>query len=322
MRYIIIPGTDIKSSLICFGTVSIGSKLDQDRSFKILDAYLEQGGNFIDTAQVYSDWLPGERSSSEKTIGRWLQQRKNRDKIILATKGAHPGLATMHIGRMSRPEIEHDVNQSLQNLRTDRIDLYWLHRDAPAHPVEDIIETLNDQVKAGKIRYFGCSNWHTPRIKAAQEYAASRGLQGFTANQMQWSLALADPDKIKDKTIAVMDDAMKQYHLETGLAATPYSSQAQGFFHKLANGTIDQMAPNTREVYHAPENKHRFERLKALAAASGLSITQLILGYLHAQPFVTIPIVGCHTLEQLHDSMQAGDISLTPDQVRYLEQGE
>jgi aryl-alcohol dehydrogenase-like predicted oxidoreductase len=319
MKYTTIPTTELKPATICLGTVGIGSKLDQAASFELLDAYLDQGGNFIDTAQVYSDWLPGERSSSEKTIGRWLNQRRNRDNIILATKGAHPGLATMHIPRMSRQEIIHDLDQSLRHLQTDIIDLYWLHRDAPNHPVEDILETLNDQVKAGKIRYFGCSNWRTERIKAAQEYAAHHGLQGFAANQARWSLAHVDPEAISDKTTVVMDEAMVQYHRQTGLAATPYTAQAQGLFQKLASGAAGQIDPNSRRVYPAAENQQRFERVRRLAADTGLSITQIVLGYLQSQPFVTIPIVGCRTLDQLNDSLQAADIRLTPDQLRYLE---
>jgi aryl-alcohol dehydrogenase-like predicted oxidoreductase len=319
MKYTTIPTTELKPATICLGTVGIGSKLEQAASFELLDAYLDQGGNFIDTAQVYSDWLPGERSSSEKTIGRWLNQRRNRDNIILATKGAHPGLATMHIPRMSRQEIIHDLDQSLRHLQTDIIDLYWLHRDAPNHPVEDILETLNDQVKAGKIRYFGCSNWRTERIKAAQEYAAHHGLQGFAANQARWSLAHVDPEAISDKTTVVMDEAMVQYHRQTGLAATPYTAQAQGLFQKLASGAAGQIDPNSRRVYPAAENQRRFERVRRLAADTGLSITQIVLGYLQSQPFVTIPIVGCRTLDQLNDSLQAADIRLTPDQLRYLE---
>jgi aryl-alcohol dehydrogenase-like predicted oxidoreductase len=322
MRYTIIPSTELKPSTICLGSTNIGSTIDRESSFRLLDLYLEQGGNFIDTASVYANWLPGEKSISEKTIGQWLKLRKNRDKIILATKGAHPEMATMHISRLSRPELIHDLHASLKNLQTEVIDLYWLHRDDVNHPVEDILETLNDQVKAGKIRYFGCSNWWTDRIKAAQAYAAEHGLQGFSANQVMWSLALVDPTGIRDKTIAWMDDEMKQYHLETNLAAMAYTSQANGLFQRMAQGTLEQMDPNLRSMYQVKENQQRFERIKHLAANSSLSVTEIVLGYLQAQPFPTIPIVGCRTVEQLRDSLKAAEVSLDPDQVKYLEQGE
>jgi aryl-alcohol dehydrogenase-like predicted oxidoreductase len=322
MKYTIIPSTELKPSTICLGSTNIGSTIDQENSFRLLDLYLELGGNFIDTASVYANWLPGEKNISEKTIGRWLKLRKNRDKIILATKGAHPDLSTMHISRLSRPEIVHDLHASLKNLQTEVIDLYWLHRDDVNRPVEDILETLNDQVKAGKIRYFGCSNWRTARIKVAQTYTAASGVQGFSANQMMWSLALVEPAGIRDKTIAWLDDEMKQYHLETGWAAMAYSSQANGLFQKMAQGTVDQMEPNVRSMYQLEENQHRFERIKRLAANSSLSVTEIVLGYLQAQPFTTVPIVGCRTVEQLTDSLTAAEVRLEPEQVKYLERDE
>jgi aryl-alcohol dehydrogenase-like predicted oxidoreductase len=102
MRYINIANTDLKPSAICFGTAHLGSIIDQRTSFRLLDNYLERGGNFLDTAKVYADWLRGERSSSEKTIGRWMRQRKNRGRVILAPKGGHPKLAAMQIPRLSR----------------------------------------------------------------------------------------------------------------------------------------------------------------------------------------------------------------------------
>ncbi len=322
MRYTTIPHTDLQPAIICLGSTHIGSTIDRETSFRLLDVYFEQGGNFIDTASVYANWLPGERSISEKTIGQWLKLRQSRAKVILATKGAHPHLSTMPIPRLSRSEILHDLHASLKNLQTEIIDLYWLHRDDPHRPVEDILETLNDQVKAGKIRYFGCSNWRTARIETAQGYADQHGLQGFVANQMMWSLALVDPAGIGDKTMVVMNEDMKQYHRATGLAAIAYSSQANGLFQRMAQGTLNQMAPNIRRMYQVGENQQRFERIKQVAAESGLSVTEVVLGYLQAQPFTTVPIIGCRTVEQLQDSLKAAEIKLKPAQIKYLEGGE
>lgn len=321
MRYTVIPRTTLKPSVICLGTAEIGSKIDRDASFRLLDAYLDLGGNFLDTAQVYADWLPGERSTSEKTLGQWIAARRNRDKVVLATKGAHPRLETMNVPRMSRTEIIHDLDASLKNLQSDVIDLYWLHRDAPAVPVEAIIDLLNEQVQAGKIRAFGCSNWRTPRIQAAQEYAARSGRQGFSANQPLWNIGVVDWAAIGDPTIVNMDGAMWDYHRQTGLAALPFSSQANGLFNKLAEGRTSAIKPHTQRIYHLPENQQRSQRIQQLAGETGLSITQIVLGYLLAQPFTTIPIVGCQNLAQLEDSLTAADVQLTLAQVKFLEQG-
>lgn len=327
MHYTLIPHTSLKPALICLGSTNIGSAIDRETSFKLFDVYAEHGGNFIDTASVYGNWLPIERNISEKTIGLWLKSRHKRAEMIVATKGAHPDLATMHIPRLSRAEITEDVEDSLKNLQTEVIDLYWLHRDDPQHPVEDIVETMNGLVQAGKIRYFGCSNWWPARIQAAQTYAAGQGLAGFVANQMMWSLAAVEPAVIRDKTVAWMDEEMKQYHQKTGLAAIPYSSQAHGLFQRMAQGTVSQMSSNQRGMYQLEENQRReenqprFERVKQLAAQTGLSVTEIVLGYLQAQPFTTVPIVGCRTVEQLQDSLKAAEVKLDAAQVQYLEGG-
>jgi aryl-alcohol dehydrogenase-like predicted oxidoreductase len=320
MRYTTIPGTDLRCATICLGTSNLGSTIDRQASFDLLDAYVDLGGNAIDTASVYADWLPGERSISEKTLGRWCRERGNRDRILLATKGGHPDLSTMHISRLSRAEIVHDIEASLSNLQTDIIDLYWLHRDDPKRSVQEIIEVLHDQVEAGKIRTFGCSNWRAPRIRAAQAYAAQQGLRGFVADQMQWSLARADPDAVADKTTVAMDDDLYNFHLETGLAAIPYSSQANGFYQKLAGGARDRMSQGMLRTYDHAENRARFGRIQALSEEIGLSVTQIALGYLLSHPFPAIPIVGCKTVEHLRDSLSAADVRLTPEQVQYLSE--
>lgn len=296
----------------------MGSGLNQEESFTLLDTFFEQGGNFLDSAKVYADWLPIERSISEKTIGAWMRSRKNRDKIVVGTKGAHPDLATMHIQRLSPEEITSDMNASLVHLATDFIDLYWLHRDDPKRPAAEIIETLNQQVQAGKIRYFGCSNWRPGRIKAAQVYAKEHLLMGFAGNQMLWSLSKVDMDAVLDKTLADMDAETWQYHRQTGLAAIPYSSQAGGLFNKMANGSLAKLDAGILSMYPTAENEARFLRIRKVSLESGLSITQVVLGYLLSQPFATIPIVGCHTLSQLNDSLTVSDITLTDEQLRYL----
>jgi aryl-alcohol dehydrogenase-like predicted oxidoreductase len=319
MRYIGIPNTDLRPSVICLGTVHVGSTLDRRSSYQLLDGYLQQGGNFLDSAKVYSDWRPGERSSSEKMLGRWLKLRRNRDEVILATKGGHPQLSTMNVGRMSRQRITYDLNRSLKQLQTDVIDLYWLHRDDPCRPVEEIIDTLDGLRKAGKIRYFGCSNWSAARIRASEIHARRRGIQGFVADQMMWSLAPTRPKDLADKTMVVMDGRLRRYHLQSGLTAVAYSSQAGGLFQKMAQMPCEQLPPSMRRVAGKSANKKRFKRIKQVASDTGLSVTQVVLGYLLSQPFVTIPIVGPRTIDQLQDSLSAADTQLTEAQIGFLD---
>ncbi|MBI3959185.1 MAG: aldo/keto reductase [Chloroflexi bacterium] len=322
MRSSAIPQTDLAPSAICLGSSNFGNGIAPADAYQLLDAYVACGGTFIDTAAVYANWLPGEKNSSEKTIGRWLAANGRRDSIVLATKGAHPELATMHVPRMSPAEILDDLETSLRNLQTGWIDIYWLHRDDTARPVAEIIDTLHGQVAAGKIRYFACSNWRAERIAAAQAYAAGRGITGFVANQMRWSLAQIDPAATGDPTTVAMDDVTYAYHRRTELAAIPYSSQAGGYFQKMAQGRAGDVRPNQQKLFGCQENAARLARVQQLAQETGYSVSQLVLAYLTNQPFPTIPIVGCRSVAQVEDSMRAGDVYLTSEQVDWLARGD
>jgi aryl-alcohol dehydrogenase-like predicted oxidoreductase len=322
MRTISIPHSDLVASAICLGAGNFGSEIPQAEAFNLLDTFYGQGGNFLDSALVYAEWVPGGKGISEKTLGLWMKQRSNRPKIILGTKGAHPRLDTMHIARLSPQEIHSDLDESLRNLQTDWIDLYWLHRDDPGRPAGEIVETLNTAVRAGKIRAFGCSNWRAGRIHQAQAYAAQHHLQGFAADQMLWNLAVVDLTAIGDPTLAVMDQDLYALHRESGMAAVPYSSQANGLFSKLARGVPEELAPLHQGMYRSPENHQRLERAQQLAHELSLSLTQVVLGYLLSQPFPTLPIIGAKRPAQLLDSLSAGDVQLTSQQVGFLENRE
>jgi aryl-alcohol dehydrogenase-like predicted oxidoreductase len=311
-----MPGTDLNAAVIVLGTGSLGSAVDRQTSFQMLDAYLEAEGNIFDTAKVYADWLPGERSVSEKTIGAWMAARKNRSRLIVSTKGAHPDLATMNVQRLSPVEIVSDLEASLRHLGVETIDLYWLHRDDPARPVEEILGTLNRQVEAGKIRYFGASNWRLKRLKEAQAWAVKSGVQGFAANQIFWNIGEPDPERIPDKSLVFMDPATWRYQRDKGLAAVAYTSQANGYFTRRVRG--EPVSDQLLSVYHLAENEARIQRIQALAHQTGLTPSQIGLGYLTSQPFPAYAIIGCKTMAQLADSLSAADVQLTSTQVEGL----
>ncbi len=337
MRYVNIPHTNLSPSVICLGTADMGGKMSRETAFAVLDAYVAAGGTFLDTAKVYSDWIPGERSRSEKLLGEWLRERGNRSQIILATKGAHPDLLHMDTPRLAPADIVSDIEASLKHLQTDVIDLYWLHRDDPARPVDEILDTLNAQIKAGRIRYFACSNWRTARIQSAQAYAKASGCMGFVANQMLWNAAVMDPLGQPDKTLAAMDNAMHALHVETQLAAVPYSSQANGLFSKLQKPLaariqrdpkrlLLQVARHVRNVVYAQQalyprgpNSQQLVVILDIAAARGFTVSQVVLGYLLSQPFPVFPIVGCQNLGQLEDSLRAADALLSEDEIAQLD---
>jgi len=319
MKNVSISNTLLRPSCLCLGAATLGTKIDQASSFRLLDTFVELGGNFINTAKIYLDPVPGfEKSASEKTIGRWLKQRSDRDSILVATKGAHPELATMQIQRLSKTEITHDLEMSLQNLGLERIPLYYLHRDDPTRPVEEIIDTLQSLVEAGKIQYFACSNWRRSRIETAQAYAKERNIQGFVANQMGFSLKANDPARLFDPNMVLMDDDLQDFHTQTQLTAIPYGSQGGGYFQKMARRSKEERLSNPPASEVDEINERRLERLEALSLESGISINHLVLGFLLSQPFPVIPIIGCRTPEQLRESCDAADVRLSEEQVRFL----
>jgi len=307
-------------SPIALGTALFGATIDTPAAYELLDGFLEQGGTFIDTARMYNDWIPGPRGRSETLIGRWLADRRCRQVVVLATKGGHANLET-GAPRLNTRDIADDIDTSLKHIGVETIDLYYLHRDDPRTPVEPVIDALNAHARAGKIRYLGCSNWAAGRIHAANSYAEASGQMGFVANQPMWNAAVIDPAALPDRTIAVMDDAMRALHAEKGLACVPFSSQAGGLFSKLQSPLWSFAFRFGRGPagYPPGPNRRRYVALKRVAEARSLTITQVVLGYLLSQPFVTVPVVGCRTLDQLADSMSACDVRLTPTELAAID---
>ncbi|MDR0286247.1 MAG: aldo/keto reductase [Clostridiales bacterium] len=325
MEHIKLKNTDLKLSRLALGTDVYGKEVPEEQAFKLLYEYIELGGNMIDTAHVYADWLPGEKHSSEKTIGKWLKESGKRQNLIIATKGAHPKLDSMDISRLSYAEIESDIDESLECLGTDVIDLYWLHRDDAGKPAAEIIESLNKMVKKGKIRYFGCSNWRVQRIEESNKYAEKAGLMGFSASQIKWSLAVTTPGAVEDKTLVEMDAEEYNWYEAHKFPVIPFSSQAKGFFTKLKKlydegkiqldnngfpievfGQDEISKPGGKaNRYYNEKNLKTFAGLLNEEKRTGTTITSLALKYLTEQPFQVIPIIGCKTDKQLRESMAA-----------------
>jgi aryl-alcohol dehydrogenase-like predicted oxidoreductase len=319
MNTISIPKTDLTPSQLCLGTSNFGATIPQPDAFALMDAFVEQGGNFLDTAHVYANWIPTlPKSISEKTIGTWMKVRNNRHQIIIGTKGAHPDLATMHIARLAPADIVQDLNESLQHLQTETIDLYWLHRDEPTRPVGEIVETLDTQVKTGKIRAFGCSNWSTARMQAALDYANAHGCHGFVANQPMWSLAQPNPAAFGMPGLAAMDEAMLAFHQQSGWAVIPYTAQARGFFSKVTDQGPAGLSERDRQAYWNVENERRATIVQRLSSDYRTTAAQVALAYLLCQPIPTIPVIGCRTVTQLQDSMRAVELHLQPAAIALL----
>ncbi len=314
-----LPRTDLHVSRVSMGTGEIGSSLGKEESFALLDLYVELGGNFIDTAHVYADWVPGTKSLSEKCIGEWMKERGSRDNLVLSTKGAHWAIDKPDVPRLASRDIEADLNESLQFLGTDRIDLYWLHRDNPNIPVSDLLETLERAKASGKIRHYAASNWSVSRLEEAERIAGENGWSGFAGDQILWNAGVLAKHPYGDPTVGHMNAERFAFHQKTGMAVLAFQSQAFGYFHRLQNGTLNEMNPGFRGFYRPEETEARYFRIKRIMQKTGLTLTQVLLGCLSSQPhFVTIPIVGSRTEMQLRDSLSALDVHLTPEHVHLI----
>lgn len=310
-----LPGTDLTVSRLCLGGNRFGSALDDNESFALLDAFAELGGNFVDTALVYADWIPDvERSCSEKTLGRWMAARGCRSDMVVATKGGHHSFAEPTIPRLGREDLRADAYASVENLGGEPIDVYYLHRDDPARPIEDILATLEELVDDGAIRHYAASNLSADRLASAIRHAEEAGIRGFVANQLEWSLAEPKPDSVAPD-LTCMDAQFFDIHRAGGMPVVPYSAQAKGYFDKVRAGTV---LPESVRRYDTARNARIADELNKLADKYGVTPTCLALRGLLDVEFPTIPVIGCRTLPQLTESWATLDLPLEADDATRL----
>jgi len=304
------------ASVIALGTMDFGGRIEEGLAFDFMDAYVEIGGNFIDTARVYGDFVRRIQGGSEQVIGRWMEQRRNRDGIVLSTKGGHPEFDTMHIGRLSHDEVYSDISRSLDNLRTDCVDIYWLHRDDVNRPVRDILETLTDLCEKGMTKFVGVSNWTPERILEANACADKNGLVKIYANQPQFSLARQVV--VEDDTLCQVDAQTYEMHVRENLICQPFSSQAKGFLSKMDAQGEGVLTDKARRRFLCDENLAVLKRAQALSKETGLSVGAISLAWLTSQPFPTFPIAGVSRMEHIDALKEAGDAVLTAQQRDWL----
>lgn len=294
-----LAGSSLTVSALCMGTANFGTSISQEQAFAHMDRYVELGGNFLDTAHVYSDWIPGEKNRSEKIIGRWLKSRCPSN-IVLCTKGGHFSFDAPHISRVTPEEIKRDLEESLECLQTDCIDLYMLHRDHPTLPVDEIMDCLDEFVRSGRVRYLACSNWTAQRTAQANAYALAHGKSPFIVNELMWSMAAINREGIPDDYI-VMDDSMLRLGLASGMSFMCYSAMAHGYFTRRYAGL--PLSDSLHCTYDNPHNEQLFAQLQALPDRA--AVTRKSLRFFSRQEVTAIPIVSFSSLEQLEECMRA-----------------
>jgi aryl-alcohol dehydrogenase-like predicted oxidoreductase len=307
MRSFTIPGLALPVSTIALGTGGFGSAIPADDAFRILDEFAAAGGTLLDTAHVYAAWLPNGGGASERTIGAWLKRSGLRDHVIIGTKGCHPPLDNMDESRLRPSDLQKDLKESLERLGVQTIDFYWLHRDDPKVPPDEILDALESERRSGRITTYGASNWSARRLEQSAAYAAKKKIPGFSASQIEWSLAASKAEPRFHSMLAMNDDALA-FHRRTRLPVMAYSSQACGYFAK----SLDALGGAAD--FDSPMNRERRIAAFTLAERLDVSPNAVALAWLTSQQFPVSAIIGPRTCEHLRESLTAADIVLSaPD---------
>ena len=274
---------------------------------ELIDAYLELGGNFIDTAHCYAFWLENGDGASERSINRYFKGHGGREDVVVATKGGHPSAPGYRTTKkyLSPERVRADLDDSLARLECDTIDLYWLHRDDESVPVEEIIDYLNEEIERGRIRELGASNWSTHRIEAANQYAAENDKKGFVASQIELNLA-GRPEESGGMRF-LWREAEIAWHTHSQFPVVAYSSTAHGYF-----------AGSGDKRYESPVSAQRLERARLLAEKYSLEPHQIALAFVASQPYPTVPIVGTGKVDRLREAAEAVGTRLAPEDLKWL----
>ena len=303
---------------IGLGSMQFGWSADEAAAQDIMDAYYGAGGNFIDTADIYTVWTPGNPGGvSEEIIGRWMKARGNRDDIVVATKvrgpmgeGGRDGWSSVHQREgLSRRWILKACEDSLRRLQVDHIDLYQTHFIDPQTPIEETLSALTELVKRGWVRYIGCSNYSAWRLMQALWTSDKRNLESFVSIQPEYSLLTP--------TRANFERELMPVCVEYGVGIVPWSPLGGG----MLTGKYKRGAPLPESVRADENARRRFsdrnfdvvEKLDEVAGRHGAKTAQVALAWMLEQPAMTSPIIGANSVEQLQELLGTVELKLTPD---------
>jgi len=289
---ITLPKTELRVHPLCLGGNVFGFSADVKNSEDVLSYYFDNGGNFVDTADMYSQWAPGHvGGESETIIGNWMKKRANRGQMVIATKvsklDTRPGLKATNIAAA--------CEDSLRRLQTDYIDLYYAHQDDPDTSIEETLGAFDSLIKAGKVRYIAASNFTAARLQESLDIAKKLNLASYVACQDQYNLMDRDYETTLRDTVD-----------KNGLSEIPFYGLARGFLSgKYRPGvTVESVrATGVAKSYANERGWKMLEELDQIAQERSTSVAAVALAWLRAQPTVSTPIASATKLEQIKELM-------------------
>ena len=306
--------TPLQVAALCLGGNVFGWTCDEPSSFAVLDAYVHGGGNFIDTADTYSTWVSGHvGGESEAIMGNWMAQRKNRERVVIATKVGSRMNNDPNQQGLSRRHIMQSCENSLRRLQTDYIDLYQAHIDDQDTPLEETLQAFNDLVQQGKVRYIGASNYSAPRLADALKISQQRGYARYESLQPPYSLANRE----------AYEKELEPLCREQGIGVITYSSLASGFLTgKYGQNKDMPPTPRAQNIQRRYMNEKGFkllDELEHIAASQKATMGQVALAWIIARPGITAPIASATSIEQTRELLGALDLRLSDEALAELD---
>jgi len=308
MKTVALGWSGVQVSAACLGAMRFGTRTDEKTSFRILDVYTEAGGTFLDTANVYAAWEPGAKGGeSESLLGRWMRDRKNRDRLFVATKVGSRFQKT-GIGPTSA-QIRTALDDSLRHTGIDRVDLLYAHFDDPNTPQEEVLAAFADAIQAGKVRFPGASNFRAWRLAEARVVCEKRGFPGFVCVQERYSYLQPVVGCRSGTQVAANEDVL-EYCRRHNLRLLAYSPLLSGVY-----GRADR---KVAEPYQCRVNEKRMETLRAMAQEKGVTPNQIVFAWMANSEPAVIPIIGASAEDQIRENLAAMDLALGPEDMKRL----
>jgi aryl-alcohol dehydrogenase-like predicted oxidoreductase len=310
MKTILLGNTGVNVSTFCFGAMYLGTKQNETESFRLLDKFVEAGGNFIDTANIYAHWIPGGKGGdSETTLGAWIKDRKNRHNIFIASK---VGFQYGDVQRSLRAEvIEEECAKSLKRLGVDTIDLFYAHNDERTTPLEETLEAFDRLVKSGMIRFIGASNYRAWRLEEARWISQSKGLPEYCCIQQRHSYLRKKHGTTFDPQITLNTDLL-DYCRNRNVTPLAYSA--------LFSGAYTRSDRSFPEQYLGTDSDNRLAALNKIGSEVGATPNQVVLAWMMQSDPPVVPLIAASTEDQLQENIDSLEINLSSRQLERLNQ--